>query len=300
MTVSPEPRPPASAASDTPADTATGTPAARFAAALRDLRARAGSPSFREMGRAVNYAPSTLSDAVSGKRLPTRAVVEAFARACDADPQEWGERWARAVGENAGLPAAGEQPETAIDPPAAESEPEPQLRSRRGRTVPRDAALVVLTAAIAATVTWFASPRGSASTPAAAAGPTATPSAFTTPADGQDPAAVGCGTDTVVLGESQVKIGPAASGTLELKYSPRCQAGWARFYLNPNSTPMFAEVRVQASDGRASAFAYLAQGTMPVYTDLLHPGDGCLKASLIVHPPNQDPITAATPCLQGR
>ncbi|HZU58506.1 MAG TPA: helix-turn-helix domain-containing protein [Actinocrinis sp.] len=296
MTVSPEPRPPAGAASDTPADAPAGTPAARFAAALRELRTRAGSPSFREMGRAVNYAPSTLSDAVSGKRLPTRAVVEAFARACDADPQEWGERWARAVGENAGLPAAGEQPEAVIDPPAAAPEPP----SRRGRTVLRDAALVVLTAAIAATVTWFASPRDAGSTPAAATGLTATPSAFTTPADGQDPAAVGCGTDTVVLGESQVKIGPADSGTLELKYSPRCQAGWARFYLNPNSTPVFAEVRVQASDGRASAFAYLAQGTMPVYTDLLHPGGGCLKASVIVHPQNQDPITAATPCLQGR
>lgn len=104
----------------------------------------------------------------------------------------------------------------------------------------------------------------------------------------------------MVLGESPVKIGSAASGVLELKYSPRCQAGWARFYLNPNSTPMLAEVRVQASDGRASAFAFLAEGTMPVYTDLLHPAAGCLKASVVVHPPNQDPITAATPCLQGR
>jgi transcriptional regulator with XRE-family HTH domain len=66
---------------------------ARFAAELRALRTAAGLPSFRVMAGKAHFAPSTLAEATRGVRLPSRAVVEAFAKACDADPAEWAIRW---------------------------------------------------------------------------------------------------------------------------------------------------------------------------------------------------------------
>jgi transcriptional regulator with XRE-family HTH domain len=66
---------------------------ARFAAELRGLRAAAGLPSFRVMAGKAHFAPSTLAEATRGVRMPSRAVVEAFAKACDADPAEWAVRW---------------------------------------------------------------------------------------------------------------------------------------------------------------------------------------------------------------
>lgn len=73
------------------------TPAEMFAADLRKLRVDAGSPSFRAMSARAHYAPSTLAEATRGVRMPTRAVAEAFAAACDADPAEWALRWKQAV-----------------------------------------------------------------------------------------------------------------------------------------------------------------------------------------------------------
>jgi len=232
------------------------------------------------MSRVANYAPSTLSDAVQGKRMPTRAVVEAFARACAAEPDVWGERWAQAAVES------GEAADTADTASA------PNVVTSRRRTVLLVAALVAVSAA-SSTLTWLAIP-SAVGVPATKAAST-----FAVPSDGQDPASVGCGSDTTVLGETPVSVLSVGAGMLQLKYSPKCQAGWARFYLNPNSTPVLVEVRVQASDGRASAFAYLAEGNTPVYTDLLHPARGCLTASVIVHAQNQDPATFTTPCMQA-
>jgi helix-turn-helix protein len=73
------------------------TRAEMFAADLRKLRTEAGSPSFRMMSAKAHYAPSTLAEATRGVRMPSRAVVEAFARACDADPADWALRWKQAA-----------------------------------------------------------------------------------------------------------------------------------------------------------------------------------------------------------
>ncbi|NMO55205.1 hypothetical protein HH310_28975 [Actinoplanes sp. TBRC 11911] len=64
-----------------------------FAADLRALRVKAGSPSYRELARLAHYSSSTLADAASGQRLPTLAVALAYVRACDGDPDEWETRW---------------------------------------------------------------------------------------------------------------------------------------------------------------------------------------------------------------
>ncbi|MCR3753360.1 nSTAND1 domain-containing NTPase [Lentzea californiensis] len=71
----------------------------RFAADLRRLRERAGSPTYRELSRRAHYSAAALSEAAGGRKLPSLAVTKAYAKACDADPEEWARRW-RAVVES--------------------------------------------------------------------------------------------------------------------------------------------------------------------------------------------------------
>ncbi|KFU77110.1 NB-ARC domain-containing protein [Amycolatopsis lurida] len=85
-----------------PLDGSTG-PIAAFAHDLRVLRNRAGNPSYRELARTALFAPSVLSSAASGHRLPTLAVTLAFVSACGGDRAVWERRW-RSV---AGQPGAG-------------------------------------------------------------------------------------------------------------------------------------------------------------------------------------------------
>ena len=66
---------------------------ARFAADLRALRLRAGSPTYRELAPRAFYSASTLSQAASGVLVPSRAVTLAFVSACGGDIAEWDRRW---------------------------------------------------------------------------------------------------------------------------------------------------------------------------------------------------------------
>lgn len=69
------------------------TPLLRFAGDLRRLRLRAGRPSYRELGKRTNYSAAAVSDALSGRRLPTLAVTVAVVRACRGDVEAWTSRW---------------------------------------------------------------------------------------------------------------------------------------------------------------------------------------------------------------
>ncbi|MFD0586223.1 hypothetical protein [Dactylosporangium darangshiense] len=82
----------------------TGGPITEFARDLRALRRRAGNPSYRELARTALFAPSVLSTAASGHRLPTLPVTLAFVAACGGDRAAWERRWRSVAGE-AGPPA---------------------------------------------------------------------------------------------------------------------------------------------------------------------------------------------------
>jgi len=76
---------------------ASGGPAATFANELRQLRARAGNPTYRDMARSALFSSSVLSSAASGTRLPTLQVTLGFVAACGGDREEWRRRWMRAA-----------------------------------------------------------------------------------------------------------------------------------------------------------------------------------------------------------
>ncbi|MER7187676.1 serine/threonine-protein kinase, partial [Streptomyces hyaluromycini] len=65
-----------------------------FAEGLRELRAQApGSPTYRELAVRARYSSSALSDAASGRRLPSWEVTAAFVTACGGDVRRWQDRW---------------------------------------------------------------------------------------------------------------------------------------------------------------------------------------------------------------
>jgi hypothetical protein len=85
---------------------------AAFAAALRELRDSAGTPSFRRMAQLSGcVSHTTLHEAATGSRFPSWETTREFVLACGADPESWRDRWTR----------AGTAPNQAATP----TEPEP-------------------------------------------------------------------------------------------------------------------------------------------------------------------------------
>jgi NB-ARC domain len=116
-------------------------PVAAFAHDLRELRNKAGNPSYRELARTALYAPSVLSSATSGYRLPTLAVTLGFVEACGGDRAVWEQRW-REVATKVGLaetrnervvPVATPPPAEAADIPVR---PRPWWRAQSRHTPP--------------------------------------------------------------------------------------------------------------------------------------------------------------------
>jgi hypothetical protein len=62
---------------------------AEFTAALRELRQRAGNPTFRTMSRRTSASATTLYRVEIGKQIPTQEAVLAYVRACDGDQDLW-------------------------------------------------------------------------------------------------------------------------------------------------------------------------------------------------------------------
>ncbi len=65
---------------------------AQFAEGLRQLRRRADI-SYRDLARRVGVSPSALSQAASGRKLPTWKVTQAFVKGCGGDEKVWYQQW---------------------------------------------------------------------------------------------------------------------------------------------------------------------------------------------------------------
>lgn len=70
-------------------------PLAQFAANLRQLRHDAEDISYRRLAERANVSPSALSQAASGRKLPTWNVTRAFVKGCDGDEESWYEQWSQ-------------------------------------------------------------------------------------------------------------------------------------------------------------------------------------------------------------
>src|SRR5437773_6581620 len=77
---------------------------------LRQLRERAGKPTYEVLARRSGYSRATLAKAASGRERPTEEVVLAYAVSCGADRQVWLSRYHRLTRELAAAGAAGRTP----------------------------------------------------------------------------------------------------------------------------------------------------------------------------------------------
>jgi hypothetical protein len=65
---------------------------AEFKAALRELRQRAGDPTYRTMSRRTGVSAATLHGVDVGRSVPSLAATIAYVFACDGDRELWGEQ----------------------------------------------------------------------------------------------------------------------------------------------------------------------------------------------------------------
>lgn len=116
----------------------------RFAYDLRQLREAAGKPTYRSMAHRAGCAPSTLSEAAKGLRLPTLQTTLDYVRACGVrDTTEWERRWHETHRRlNAEPPAA--------PPPPPEAKPERPAHAKNLWL----AALAIVVAVLVATLVW--------------------------------------------------------------------------------------------------------------------------------------------------
>ncbi len=89
----------------------------RFAADLRDLREKAGGPTYRELGGRAHFSATALSSAAAGRKLPSLAVTLAYVRACGGDPADWERRWHDLAAETAAAGRDDRPEETAAGSP---------------------------------------------------------------------------------------------------------------------------------------------------------------------------------------
>jgi helix-turn-helix protein/uncharacterized protein DUF2690 len=270
-------------------DPAAG-PVQALAADLRELREKAGRSSYRELARTACYSPTALSRAAAGSELPSLEVTLAFAQACGGDRQEWTARWERAAqavsaavppevrpagGPAPSGPAAGVTAGPGSSPPGGS-------RTSRGRfRALRLAAAGAVTGVLLGAVLVSGAHRpGNA-------------------ADGENPSQAGCAAGSRVLDSQPVRT-PAGAvlGTLELRYSPRCVAGWARFIpaavLRQLPPPLITVQVTRPVDGKSYQSRYRYTGTN-VRSRLLLLDHACLQATATITPSGQ-PLTARTAC----
>ncbi|NUT46994.1 MAG: hypothetical protein HOV94_06670 [Saccharothrix sp.] len=81
-----------------------------FARGLRNLREKAGSPTYRELARAAHYSAASLSEAAAGRKLPSLDVALAFVRACGGDVEQWRQHWQEVAAELADAGSRAEEP----------------------------------------------------------------------------------------------------------------------------------------------------------------------------------------------
>ena len=68
---------------------------AQFAENLRQLRHHADNISYRSLAERADVSPSALSQAASGRKLPTWNVTRAFVKGCGGDEKVWYEKWSQ-------------------------------------------------------------------------------------------------------------------------------------------------------------------------------------------------------------
>lgn len=249
----------------------------RFGADLRALRLEADSPTLERLRSETGISRTVLSEAFSGRVLPSARTVDRVARACGADPGAWVQRRdalaatrlrSSEASISATVPPTAEPTPTAApargedDPAAAPVSPDPVRTVLTRRAAVGLAAASFLAGVLGATLVLLLLVPGLVSPAGAQPGPRV---AVET---GADPARTPCVDDaTVATGDTR-----ADNSLLEIVWSDACQAGWGRITrydgLGQGNTVTIAIYPETAPDGpdRQEATEHDVQGA---YTTLV-------------------------------
>lgn len=239
-----------------------------FAAALRTLRLSASNPTLFRLQHATGISKTVLSDAFSGKRLPSARTVNGIVLACDGDPAEWiarRDRLARTRGA-----------EIAPTEPLAIGTGQHNPRRLRSRTILMMAAAFVIGLIASAAISALLATNAIAQARTEAieqtrkeilAAPTSEHAQINVH-NGVDPALSPCVNDAEVA-TSETR---ADHYLLEIIWSNKCYAGWARLTRydeqvsgNSVTVSIYPETAANGAD-RQSATEPNVQGA---YTTLL-------------------------------
>lgn len=279
---------------------------ADLAAQLRQLREDAGRLSYRQLARTAYYSHSALSQAAAGRELPSLAVTLAFAEACGGDRQEWIARWEKAVASSGAVTALPEVL-AADGEPAAAARRDIRARLDRIRWLRwHRLSRAGLAATVAGCLLWWAGFSHTGVTPHAASGPAQKPVGGLSVQvfDGVSPAVADCYVGSGKLDSSAVRAGNGALlGTVELRYSRRCAAVWARFDPGPAlsgaGAAMITLKLVRRADGKTlvSSLRYTGRKQRG---DLLLLHGGCAQSTVEITRPGHAPASATTACQTPR
>ena len=234
-----------------PASTTNGPPLSTdapevFAADLRQLRLAAGSPTLAALEQSTGVSKTVLSEAFSGRRLPSARTVAAIVRVFDGDVRAWARR----------RDALEAGPRVAESPVAPEVRTPARVRAvvRRRTTVLLSVAAFALgavSAMIGVSVIGHAEGgEAVAAGTADARAAVATGPAIIVP-DGVDPADTACVEDAeVVASEDRTH-----HTQLQIVYSASCHAAWSRItrydaasHGNTITTSIYRQIAPNAKD----------------------------------------------------
>ena len=217
-------------------------------------------------------------------------VLLAFVDACGGDREEWERRW-RELRTSADV-ASGMSPGSSslssdAGPPSGSVPSEDGARSATATVVvtappppprlgrwPLIVALVISLLVAATTTTLLFQVYG----PALFAH--GGPGAVDPVADGSDPNRAGCGPGAGTMGHVPVYFpGNSYAGELELRYSPRCHAAWARFQpaktWNPGTGMVVTVWTVRPADQSTQQYSVPFNG-VDIIGNMLMTGRGCI------------------------
>lgn len=120
-------------------------------------------------------------------------------------------------------------------------------------------------------------------------------------ADGANAYKAGCDPGATTLASQPVRnLAGAVLGSIELRYSPSCHAGWARFIPAPRLSQVWQpRIMVQVArpaDGKSYQSDYNSASHNVRSKILLLPQQTCLQASATITRPGLQPLTATTGC----
>ncbi|MFD8726200.1 helix-turn-helix domain-containing protein [Streptomyces sp. NPDC059629] len=265
---------------------------------LRNLRDASGL-TLRQLSAKSGYSYGALSQAESGRTVPSWELVTAFVQTCGEEPAQWRQLWEVVRTKvTPSTPLAQQEPtpqQQEADEPAdtAPSQDDPADRPGRRGSV-RVAAAVAVALALLGVLTWL-----SLSKPWV--GHTAATSSTSSHAarDNTDPYADGCKADEKQVDWQPVhRKGGAAFGTIILMYSPACQAEWG--YLNaPNSTAWTIHIATHRVPGQqALRWQFSGHAASGSWGNVLSTLGGCVYAEAYVVDKTGEGPHARTACIQ--